>query len=58
MRGDGAQMGWVVIEKVQENSSYLDVKGVGQVIEIDIAVRRSAKPSNGSYFSLLSGLFS
>ena len=58
MRGDGAQMGWVVIEKVQESSSYLDVKGVGQVIEIDIAVRRSAKPSNGSYFSLLSGLFS
>ena len=31
---------------------------VGQVIEIDIAVRRSSKPSNGSYFSLLSGLFS
>lgn len=23
MRGDGAQMGWVVIEKVAERSSYL-----------------------------------
>lgn len=58
MRGDGAQMGWVVIERVQERSTYLDPKGVGQVIEVDISVKRSAKPSNGSFFSLLSGLFS
>jgi uncharacterized protein len=58
MRGDGAEMGWVVIEKVQEHATYLDPKGVGQVIDLDIAVRRSAKPSDGSYFSLLSGLFS
>lgn len=58
MRGDGAQMGWVVIEKVQERSTYLDAKGVGQVIEVDISLKRSAKPSNGSFFSLLSGLFS
>ena len=58
MRGDGAQMGWVVIEKVDERSTFLDAKGVGQVIEIDISVKRSSKPSNGSYFSLLSGLFS
>ena len=58
MRGDGAQMGWVVIEKVGERSTYLDAKGVGQVIEVDISVKRSSKPSNGSYFSLLSGLFS
>jgi len=58
MRGDGAQMGWVVIEKVDERSTYLDAEGVGQVIEIDISVKRSSKPSNGSYFSLLSGLFS
>ena len=58
MRGDGAQMGWVVIEKVDERSTYLDAKGVGQVIEVDISVKRASKPSNGSYFSLLSGLFS
>ena len=58
MRGDGAQMGWVVIERVQERSTYLDPKGVGQMIEVDISVKRSAKPSNGSFFSLLSGLFS
>ena len=58
MRGDGAQMGWVVIEKVAERSSYLDAEGIGRVIDVDIAVRRSAKPSNGIFFSLFSGMFS
>ena len=57
MRGDGAQMGWVVVERVTERSSYLDAQGIGRVIDVDIAVRRSTKPSGGSYFSLLSGLF-
>jgi hypothetical protein len=58
MRGDGAQMGWVVIERVSERSSYLDAEGIGRVIDVDIAVRRAAKPSNGSFFSLFSGMFS
>lgn len=58
MRGDGSQMGWVVIEKVSERSSYLDAQGIGKVIEVDISVRRSAKPSNGSFFSVFSGVFS
>ena len=58
MRGDGAQMGWVVIEKVAERSSYLDAEGIGRVIDVDIAVRRAGKPSNGSFFSLFSVLFS
>lgn len=58
MRGDGAQMGWVVIEKVSERSSYLDGFGVGRVIEVDISVRRSSKPSDGSFYSVFSGVFS
>jgi phage protein U len=58
MRGDGAQMGWVVIERVSERSSYLDAEGIGRVIDVDISVRRAAKPSNGSFFSLFSGMFS
>ena len=58
MRGDGAQMGWVVIEKVAERSSYLAAEGIGRVIDVDIAVRRAGKPSNGSFFSLFSGMFS
>jgi phage protein U len=58
MRGDGAQMGWVVIERVSERASYLDAEGIGRVIDVDISVRRSAKPSNGSFFSVFSGMFS
>jgi len=58
MRGDGAQMGWVVIDRVSERSSYLDAHGIGRAIEVDISVRRSAKPSNGSFFSVFSGMFS
>jgi uncharacterized protein len=57
MRGDGSQMGWVVIERVSERASYLDAEGIGRVIDVDIAVRRAGKPSKGSYFSLFSGLF-
>jgi len=57
MRGDGAQMGWVVIDKVTEQSSYLDAQGIGQVIDVDISVRRASKPSNGNFFSVFSGVF-
>lgn len=58
MRGDGSQMGWVIIDRVSETSSYLDRNGVGKVIEIEISVRRAAKPSNGSFYSVFSGMFS
>ena len=58
MRGDGAQMGWVVIERISERSTYLDARGVGRVVEVDITVKSCSTPSGGSYFSLLSGLFS
>jgi len=58
LRGDGAQMGWVVIERVSERVSYLDAEGIGRVIDVDISVRRAGKPSNGSFFSVFSGMFS
>ena len=57
LTGDGALMGWVVIERVTERSTYLDGNGIGRVVDIDIAVRRSSGPSNGSYFAVFSGLF-
>jgi uncharacterized protein len=55
MRGDGKAMGWVAIERVTETSTYLDARGVGQIIEVDIDVKRSEKPGNGSFFSIMSG---
>lgn len=57
MRGDGSLMGWVVIESVSEQSTYLDASGVGQVIDVDISVRRCQGPSAGSFFSIFAGLF-
>ena len=55
VRGDGKAMGWVAIESVSEKSSYLDAKGIGQVIDVDISVKRTGKPSDGSFFSIMSG---
>lgn len=57
MRGDGAVMGWVAILSVQERSTYLDPKGVGKVIDVDITVKRCGSPSLGSFFSLLADIF-
>jgi hypothetical protein len=55
VRGDGKPLGWVAIESVSEKSSYLGPKGVGQIIDVDISVKRTSKPSNGSFFSIMSG---
>jgi uncharacterized protein len=55
MRGDGTPMGWVGIESVREKSTYLDAQGVGKQIEVSITVKRSGKPGNGSFFSIMSG---
>lgn len=53
MRGDGRLMGWVLVERVNERSTYLDGNGVGKVIDVDITVRRTAAPGAASYFSLM-----
>ena len=57
MRGDGRLMGWVAILSVTERSSFLDASGVGRVIDVDITVRRSPRPSSGLYFAIFGGLF-
>lgn len=56
MRGDGVPFGWVVVERVSERSSHLDSKGVGQVIDIDITVRRADAPGAAGIFSSVIGL--
>jgi phage protein U len=55
VRGDGKALGWVAIERISEKSSYLDAKGVGQIIDVDIDVKRTGKPSDGSFFSIMAG---
>lgn len=57
MRGDGVPLGWVVIEQVEEKSSYLDAEGVGKVIEFEVSLKRGEPASGGSLYSVLFGLF-
>lgn len=52
MQGDGPHMGWVVIEKVTEQSSHLDRHGFGKFIDVDISVKRTSKPSTAAYFAV------
>lgn len=56
MRGDGVPFGWVVIERVSEKSTYLDSKGVGQVIDVDITLRRADAPGAAGIFTSVIGL--
>ena len=54
----GAVQGYLRYLKDDERRSAKSAADIGRVIDVDIAVRRAGKPSNGSFFSLFSGLFS
>lgn len=58
MRGDGVPLGWVVIERINERSSYLDKDGIGRVIEFDVSVKRASAPNAAGIFNALLRLFS
>lgn len=49
MRGDGEAMGWFLIEKVVERSTYLNGVGVPRMIEFDIEMRRTWRPTPEQY---------
>lgn len=57
MRGDGSPLGWFVITRVRERSTYLDRKGVGRMIDVDIELMRDDPPSAADYVSSLFNLF-
>lgn len=52
----GTALGWFVIEKISERATYLDRHGVGQVIELDITVKRSDPPRGSAIFSIIGSL--
>ncbi|MBI1649886.1 phage tail protein [Hyphomicrobium sulfonivorans] len=54
MRGDGAALGWFVIERISERDSYIDAHGVGQIVEVDISIKRSDAAGLGAMFSIVS----
>ncbi len=53
VRGDGRNMGWFVIEKVRERATHINREGIGRMIEFDIGLTRSDKPTAESYISTL-----
>ncbi|WP_441252415.1 phage tail protein [Tardiphaga sp. 71_E8_N1_1] len=57
MRGDGVPMGWVVIERVTEKSTYIGPNGVGRVIEFEANLKRSGSPNAAGIFNALMDIF-
>lgn len=58
MRGDGAALGYFVIERVMERSSYLGAQGVGRVIEVDIEIKRDDNGAASAAAGLASAILS
>ncbi|WEK50301.1 MAG: phage tail protein [Candidatus Kaistia colombiensis] len=56
MRGDGTPMGWFVIEKVSEKSSYLSAQGIGRVVDVDISIKRADTPTGSDFFASIMGM--
>lgn len=58
IRGDGGVFGWYVIEKVTDKHTFLDVVGVGRMIEFDIElVRTLNRPSAAGMANTIFSLF-
>lgn len=57
MRGDGRPLGWRVITRLGERGSWLDAKGVGQVIEFEASFRLAPRPGAQGWYSALVSLF-
>ncbi|KAB2861791.1 MAG: phage tail protein [Bauldia sp.] len=57
VRGDGKVLGFMIVSRIEQRSSYLDPAGVGRLIDVDIDLIRAAAPSAASAFAQLFGLF-
>jgi phage protein U len=57
VRGDGANLGWFVIEKVTEKSSLLGRQGIGRLIEFEIDLTRADPASGPDFLGFLFALF-
>jgi phage protein U len=58
LRGDGTVFGWYLIERLAETQNYLDARGVGKIVEFEIALVKSPDAASaGSMLSTLMSLF-
>lgn len=53
VRGDGKNMGWFLIERVNERSGFLDREGVGRLIDFSINIVKAKAPSASALEALL-----
>jgi phage protein U len=57
MRGDGVALGFFAITGLNEEHSFLDRAGVGQVVDLTITMRKTGTPAAGDFFAGLLSLF-
>jgi hypothetical protein len=55
VRGDGANLGWFLVEEVHEKNTRLMATGIGQIIEYEISLVKS--PTAASAQSMLDVIF-
>lgn len=53
VRGDGYGFGWRRITKMQEKHRYLDHDGIGRVIDFELVLKKSPRPSAAGMLSIL-----
>ncbi|PYF05049.1 hypothetical protein BJ122_102275 [Rhodopseudomonas faecalis] len=53
IRGDGVPLGWFCLVQVREKSTYLDPAGVGQIIDVDVSMKRADAPGAQGYVAAL-----
>ncbi|RYC10183.1 phage tail protein [Ciceribacter ferrooxidans] len=58
VRGDGRVFGWYVIVRISDGHSYLDARGVGQMVDMTIDLAKAAQPGAEGYFSALWSILS
>jgi uncharacterized protein len=56
VRGDGKVYGWFVIVSINERAEYLAPDGVGQLIGVEVELKRADAPTAAGYFASLFGM--
>jgi phage protein U len=58
LRGDGEVLGWYLIEQVTDKHSFLDVAGMGRMIELDVElVKTPLRASASGMIATIASLF-
>lgn len=56
VRGDGTPLGWFCLTHTREKATYIAPNGVGQIIEVDLQMKRADAPGAAGYMAALMSL--